>query len=74
MHCIAFPFRTMRERRQLYQKNLILVTIAGIIINSRTLFAYSSECNGRVKKQKSNLKFLEGLEIVKTKDNIILNK
>ena len=40
---IASSFRTMRERRQLHQKNMILVTIAGIIINSRTLFAYSSE-------------------------------
>ena len=30
---------------------MILVTIAGIIINSRTLFAYSSEYKGRVKTE-----------------------
>ena len=42
----ALSFRTMRERGRLYVKNMILVTIAGIIINSRTLFAFSSELGG----------------------------
>ena len=36
-------FRNMRDKTSLLHKNIILVTLAGIITNSRTLFAYSSK-------------------------------
>ena len=36
-------FRKMGDRHRLRHTDIILVTLAGIIIHSRTLFAFSSE-------------------------------